>query len=187
MTNLLVECPGVHDTIHPTSGGHLPSPPPRLGTRPVVVFGLGNPTRGDDGVGHRIAERLRRDNWRDVPVHVKAHSQLLIEHVDVLHKAAAVVFVDAAVDLGPGEIAVDDVVPADSRAVSFHDLSPAVLVALTESLFGRRPHATLVRIGVATTEHAPTLSPALTDRFDHYCEVVRGAIAEHVSANHFDS
>lgn len=158
-----------------------------MGTRPVVVFGLGNPLRGDDGVGQRIAEHLWRDTWREVPVHVKTQQQLLIEHVDVLHKAAAVVFVDAAADLGPGEIAVSDVSPAESSAVSFHDLSPAVLVSLTESLFGRRPHATLVRIGVASTEPAPTLSPALADRFDHYCEVVRGAIAEHVAAHRFDS
>jgi hydrogenase maturation protease len=143
--------------------------------------------RGDDGIGHRIAEHLWCETWHEVPVHIKAQQQLLIEHVDVLHKAAVVIFVDAAVDLEPGEIVVSDVKPADSHAVSFHDLSPAVLVALAESLFGRRPQATLIRIGVESTGHAPTLSPALADRFDHYCDVVRRTITEHVAAQRFDS
>jgi hydrogenase maturation protease len=32
--------------------------PPRVGTGPALVVGLGNPDRGDDAVGHTVARRL---------------------------------------------------------------------------------------------------------------------------------
>lgn len=143
-----------------------PSPVPS-----TLLIGFGNVLRGDDGVGVRVAERLRgEDLGHDVRI-VAAH-QLLPEHVDLLRDAGRAVFVDAAADVPPGEIVAGVLVPADGAAVTFHHLTPAVLLAACAALHGHAPEAVFVRIGVACTDTSTDLSAALAARFEDYCEVV---------------
>lgn len=142
----------------------------------TLVLGLGNTLRGDDGIGVRAVEALAREPWGGVEVTFLATPQLLIEHVELLHSADRVVFVDAAVDVPPAVITASDVAPLDGAAVTFHDLTPGVLLALCRSMFGRAPTATLVRIGVESTEASTELTPALEARFEDYCGVIRAAI-----------
>lgn len=154
---------------------------------PTLLIGFGNVLRGDDGVGVRVAERLGGDDLGpDVQV-VAAH-QLLPEHVDLLRDAGLAVFVDAAADVPPGEVVAGALVPAAGAAVTFHHLTPAVLLAACAALHGRAPEAVLVRIGVACTDASTDLSLALAARFEDYCERVRqiltgGAAGERVRPN----
>lgn len=138
----------------------------------ILIFGFGNVLRADDGVGVRVAERLRDENWpADVGV-IAAH-QLLPEHADLLKGADRVVFVDAAEDVAPGEIEAGPLGPAGAPAITLHHLTPAALLAACTVLYGRAPEATFVRIGVESTETSAALSTTLAARLEACCERVR--------------
>jgi hydrogenase maturation protease len=142
----------------------------------TLLIGFGSLLRGDDGVGVRVAERLEGECLGE-GVRVVAVHQLLPEHVELLRTARRAVFVDAAEDVPPGELVAGALAPADAAAVTFHHLTPAVLLAACASLNGVAPDAILVRIGVASTETSTELSPLLASRFDGYCERVRGLLS----------
>ena len=143
---------------------------------PTLLIGFGNALRGDDGVGARLAERLEGEGLGE-GVCVVAAQQLLPEHVELLAAASRVVFVDAAVDVPPGDLVVGPLAPADAAAVTFHHLTPAVLLAACAWLHGRAPEATMVRIGAACTDTGMALSPLLASRFDAYSERVRALLS----------
>ncbi len=143
---------------------------------PTLLIGFGNVLRGDDGVGVRVAERLAEEVPGDA-VRVVAVHQLLPEHVELLAAARRVVFVDAAEDVPPAELAVDALAPADAAAITFHHLTPAVLLAACASLHGRAPDAIMVRIGVVSTDTSTELSPDLERRFEEYSERVRALLS----------
>lgn len=142
---------------------------------PVLVIGLGNALRGDDGVGIRVVETLAGEPW-PTDVSFLPTPQLLIEHVDLLRDAGHVVFVDAAVDVPPAVVVASSLEPHATAAVGFHDVTPATLLALCQAMFGRFPRATLVKIGVESVETSTALSPSLEAAFDSYCTVVRAAV-----------
>jgi hydrogenase maturation protease len=144
--------------------------------RSTLLIGFGNVLRGDDGVGVRVAERLGGEDL-GAGVRVEAAHQLLPEHMEALREADRVVFVDAAEDVAPGEIVVSALAPADAAAVTFHHLTPAVLLASCAALYGRAPDAVMVRIGVVSTGTSTDLSPAVAARFEQYCERVRDLLS----------
>ncbi len=109
----------------------------------MLVLGIGNPGRRDDGLGAAAAEQLKKRRLRGVTC--DANYQLAVE--DALACAAhdIVVFVDAGRGLRKpftfAAIGPDPRLPAMS-----HALGPAAVLALTETLYGRRPEARLLAI-----------------------------------------
>lgn len=99
----------------------------------VLVFGWGNPSRGDDALGPAfIGEAQRRDE-----VELVVDYQLQPEHALDLVGRDEVLFVDAAVDAGePFEVRE---VTADAAAsLTTHHLSPAALLHVYEKLTGQK-------------------------------------------------
>lgn len=101
----------------------------------MLIIGYGNPLRGDDAAGLAAAERLG-----GVAVH-----QLTPELAEAVAQAGAVVFLDADATLGPGEIAVKRVEPAD--VVLAHHATPAGLLQLARTVYGTVPEAWLIGMG----------------------------------------
>jgi hydrogenase maturation protease len=103
---------------------------------PVVVFGIGNPSRGDDAIGPLLAERLEREGISGVEVLVDF--QLQVEHALDLEGRRLVVFIDAAVDLDvPFELR-----PVHARrddSYTSHSLSPAAVLETYARITGREP------------------------------------------------
>lgn len=93
----------------------------------VVVFAVGNESRGDDGVGPMLLRRLEPA----LPAGARAvlDFQLQVEHALELREADLVLFVDASCGLGAAfefyEIAPE--APASSFS---HALSPSAVVAV---------------------------------------------------------
>ncbi|WP_420645032.1 hydrogenase maturation protease [Candidatus Leptofilum sp.] len=110
----------------------------------TVVIGIGNPLRGDDGVGWAVIEALREeavDNITAVSIH-----QLLPELIDQFREEAQVIFVDASIGGEPGDVTVTAVDPKMDESMASHHLDPGVLVALGIKLYGCMPPAHLVAI-----------------------------------------
>jgi hydrogenase maturation protease len=105
--------------------------------RGSVVIGMGNPMRGDDGVGRRVARLLRQR----LPSHVTVHEceGQAIELMDAWDGFAHAVVVDAARGGGiSGTVqrfeVVDEALPEAFGGVSAHGLGLAEAVGLGRAL-----------------------------------------------------
>jgi hydrogenase maturation protease len=107
-----------------------------------LVLAYGNPLRGDDGAGWRLADTLRGDPETEI---VCVH-QLAPELADRVRRADSVLFLDAAVGEAPGTVTARHLYPDPTVSELGHTMSPATLLYLTSTFYGCTPEATLVTI-----------------------------------------
>ncbi len=133
-----------------------------------LIIGIGNPTRGDDGAGPRVVERLRQER-PEGRYHVV--QQLTPELAEELASAEVVVFVDASVRVDELTITeVDRVHPAGTS----HAAWPGALLRLTERVYGRRPHdAVQVEIPAIELGFREALSPPTQHGVEQATELLR--------------
>ncbi len=115
----------------------------RTRARRVLVVGIGNPGRGDDGLGAAAVARLER---RRLPgVTCDANYQLNVEDALACAEHDAVVFIDAArglrVPFRWTEVRVETDLPAMT-----HGLGPGAVLGLCAALYGRTPEAHLLAV-----------------------------------------
>ena len=104
-------------------------------TAPVLIIGIGNPSRGDDALGPLMIERLEALNLPGVEL--LTDFQLQVEYALDLQGRRSVIFVDAAVS-GPEPYAYAAVEPEQDTSYSSHELSPAAVLHTYEKLFGAK-------------------------------------------------
>ena len=126
----------------------------------LVVIGIGNSFRRDDGVGPAVAaELIGRDLDGLRVITCAAETAALLDAWD---GAALAVLVDAVLGGEPGRVrrcSLDYL--ADAVPVSSHDLSVRQAYDLGRAL-GRAPQSVLVvTVDVADTGHGQGLSPAV--------------------------
>jgi hydrogenase maturation protease len=115
-----------------------------------LVIGIGNPLRGDDGVGALLAE----------PVGGRNVQQLTPELAAELAELEAVVFIDAWLAPVGAAPQLTVITPAAGAAES-HRLEPAQLLAISQALYGRSPQAHLLRVPAYGFDHGTALSAEL--------------------------
>ena len=92
---------------------------------PLLVIGIGNPSRGDDALGPLAIERLAA---LDLPgTELLTDFQLQVEHALDLVGRREVVFIDAAAS-GPEPFSFAPASPAPDASAFSHALSPAALL-----------------------------------------------------------
>ncbi len=129
---------------------------------PALVIGYGNPLRGDDGAGWRVAQILE-EKWAgpNGPAHLFCH-QLTPEVVLELREVRRVLFVDASATGVPGTFDLHRIEPrADPGASISHHVSPETLLQLTLQLFGAAPEAWMLTVAAADFEPVNQLSPVV--------------------------
>ncbi len=107
------------------------------GTRKVLIACLGNPDRGDDGVGAIVAERLAGRLPRDVVVLARSGDMLSL--IEDWARADVLICVDAAAPMGaPGRIHRVDLatysLPRDLSFTSSHAFGVAEAIELARAL-----------------------------------------------------
>ena len=114
---------------------------------PTLVFGIGNPSRGDDAIGPLIIERLEREQsaGRLPGVDLLTDFQLQPEHVLDLRGRARVIFVDASMR-GTEPYRLSPVRACDAGTHSTHSTSPEGLLLIYRSLYGASPCAELMAV-----------------------------------------
>lgn len=135
-----------------------------------VAVGIGNLLRSDDGVGIRIVEALGPRSGPDIAV--KTVHQLTPELAEALQGAPRVAFVDAALDLKPGEVSVRVVEPEAGLFSTPHALTPAEVLAVVRYLGSAAPAARWFTVGVACVDHGVTLSRLVADAMEPAAERV---------------
>ncbi len=122
-----------------------------------LVIGVGNPLRGDDGVGAAVARAVAHVER----VWALAVTQLTPELGEALAAAPLAVIVDARVDLPPGSIHQERLTGTEARrhaAVLGHHLAPAQLVDLTRLAYGWVPPVFVVGVGACDFDRIGALS-----------------------------
>ena len=125
----------------------------------LLLFGYGNPDRGDDGAAYHIfkklfaAERIDEDlifssdviHLND-KVDVIFNFQLLPEYADLLTEYDRVVFIDAHTADIEEELKLQPLKADFQHSPFTHHFSPSSCLAVAESLAGKAPQAWLLSI-----------------------------------------
>ena len=134
----------------------------------ALVIGYGSALRGDDAVGHHVAEAV---HLRALPgVEARSLHQLGPELAVDLGGVDLVVFVDA--DVQAERIVVRRVHPAEGSGGTTHHMRPEVLLAMTASLALPVPTAVVVGVPVTDLGLSETLSADAAIAVDRAVEVV---------------
>ncbi len=111
---------------------------------PILVFGWGNPSRGDDALGPLLVERIEA---LALPgVECLTDFQLQVEHALDLQGRRRILFVDASVSVA-APFAAEAIRAVKDTSYSSHAMTPqAVLAVYGEVMGGDPPAATLLAI-----------------------------------------
>jgi hydrogenase maturation protease len=124
--------------------------------KPVLVLGVGNTLRSDDGAGVRAAEQI---GVRRPHIDVETAHQLMPDHAERFRHYRRVMIMDASVRAQEATISRLEA-GEQSSSIHSHESSPADLLMLCQSLYGEAPEEiVLVEIPVSTFAFGETLSP----------------------------
>ncbi len=135
----------------------------------VLVIGYGNTLRGDDGAGVRAAEHLGRlhPSWT-----VLTMQELSPEVAEAVARAAAVLFIDASARATGLELSA--VLPDGAPGAWSHALSPASVLTLARTLYGRAPDRSfLLELAASSFAFSESLSPATEALMDECARKVQ--------------
>jgi hydrogenase maturation protease len=120
----------------------LPRPDVARLPAPLLVFGWGNPSRGDDALGPLFVERLQQRLGAAAGVECLTDFQLQVEHALDLAGRQRVLLVDASLGAAaPFEVSA--VRPSrDATSFATHAVSPQALLQVFVELNGHAPPPT---------------------------------------------
>lgn len=154
--------------------------PPR--PAPVLVFGYGNPSRGDDALGPefvRIASERFAGHISRGALEVLTDFQLQVEHALDLEGRARVYFVDATAS-GDGPFSVTRVSAARDATFTTHLLSPAsVLHTYLEVVAAPPPECWLLAVGGQDFELGAPMSARAAANLEAALEAFGGLLEGH--------
>lgn len=107
----------------------------------LLIFGYGNPGRGDDALGPMLVERIAELKLAQITC--QYDMQLLVEHVTDLIGFDHVFFVDADMSCtAPYEFS--SVVAEKDDSYTSHALTPAALLYIYLQIYGHEPPPTFI-------------------------------------------
>lgn len=125
--------------------------------RKILLVGIGNCGRGDDGLGWSFVEAITDGNYHFLDYEYRY--QLQVEDADLIAAYDTVIFVDASQEVIREGFEITPCVPAGPYSFTTHALDPGAVVYLTNTLFHKYPAAYVLAIyGVAWELHCG-LSP----------------------------
>lgn len=144
--------------------------------KPILVFGYGNLSRGDDAVGPLLLEylELHADLSR---VELLTDFQLQIEHALDLQNREWVMFIDAAVNLTE-PFGFRRLTPCKDNSYTSHAMSPAALMQVyVDITLQSPPPVFLLSIKTESFELGEDLSASCADNLRQACEFARRLVA----------
>lgn len=150
-------------------------------TAPVVVFAVGNPSRGDDAIGPVLAERVRAwlaaSGLADV-VDVIEDFQLQIEHALDLQGRSLALFIDAG-EGTPSPLTLEPAGPSALASHSTHALTPEAVLEVYRRTEGvEPPRAFVLCVRGEDFELGAPLTAAAGERADLAMEVLGELLAD---------
>ena len=146
----------------------------------ILIIGIGNPLRGDDGLGWHLIQVLAQ-TYASIPdIAVQHVQQLTLDLVEPVGQAKLVVFVDARLGDELGKITVDPI-QANSRLDSpiSHFFDPDTLLSAVQGLYGKHPEAVVVSVTSNLFDITEELSPTVEKKIPDVVEIIADLIAAH--------
>jgi hydrogenase maturation protease len=137
-----------------------------LKARPLIVLGIGNPLRGDDAIGHRLAETLAPLSGDGFQAHAVGTAVENVMHLVREAAGGTLLLVDAVFDesLAEGSWALYPVDRLDSACHSAHTIPLSLLISYWQNeVPGIQVH--FLGISIRTSVDMAPLSPALQRAF----------------------
>jgi hydrogenase maturation protease len=135
----------------------------------VLVIGIGNPLRSDDGVGPYIADCIEAKGLSGVKVWVT--QQLNIEDLERMLEFNRVILADASLE-GPLLDFHPVVKSAGSQLSSSHHLSAEMFVNLASSIYNKELHMHLCSLKGNNFEVGDKISPNVLQRAQEAVELI---------------
>lgn len=130
---------------------------------PLLIFGYGNPSRGDDALGPLLLERLEGLN---LPyIELLTDFQLQVEHALDLKGRERILFVDASVSCST-PYTFSHLLAKKDESYTTHVMSPMALLHSYIQLYGDPPPAYLLQIRGAYFELGKSLSKLATENLE---------------------
>ncbi len=109
----------------------------------IIVFGIGNTLREDDGVGFLATQRLQ-SHFENVKF--ESTHQLLPEHAQMLSEHDHAIFIDVENGEFDGKINIKEIFPHDEYRVGIvnHKSSPEALLGLSLDIYEKAPSSSFV-------------------------------------------
>ncbi len=130
---------------------------------PILIIGIGNPSRGDDALGPLLIERLETLHLPDVEL--LTDFQLQVEFALDLQGRQQVIFIDASLNATP-PFEFSSVTAVEDSSYSSHALSPGAVLHAYRKLFGEPPPAFVLAIRGEAFELGEGLSEAAVDNLE---------------------
>lgn len=145
-------------------------------TAPLLVFGYGNPSRGDDALGPLLLERLAALSLPHVEL--LTDFQLQVEHAVDLQGRECVLFIDASVSCPPPYEFVHLGAQKDTSYTS-HAMSPAAVLHAYNELYGPPPPGYLLAVRGERFELGEPLSEAASNNLEAAFGLLENLCADH--------
>ncbi len=110
----------------------------------LLIIGIGNSGRRDDGLGWAFLNSVEKMNLPDLQLVYRY--QLQIEDVALMLDYEQVLFVDAFRGILTDGFQISDVLPSRKFEFTTHSLSPEAILFLCEDLYGKQPNAQVLAI-----------------------------------------
>lgn len=144
--------------------------------KPILIFGYGNLSRGDDAVGPLLLEHL--EQFVDLSqIELLCDFQLQIEHALDLQERELVIFVDASV-ASDKAFAFKRLQACRDNSYTTHAMSPASLLQVFESVTGQTaPPSFLFSIKAKSFELGEPLSSTATTNLQQACQFAENLLS----------
>lgn len=144
--------------LHPAALQPLYLCPANMNTTPhILVIGIGNSLRGDDAVGHWLADKIKADALPFVTV--QTMHQLHIEVLEQLQQYTHVMVIDAAIQNEPVLLTAIDAQDTPAHTES-HQADVVTLMQLHRNLYQQPIDWYTLRIAAQQFEMGTAISPA---------------------------
>ncbi len=143
----------------------------------VLIVGIGNPLRSDDGLAWHAARRLEHElTGQDVEI-LTCH-QLTPDLAEAASRSELLILVDACAEGAPGTLAMKPVAPLASSSSFTHDFSLDTLLKTTQSLYGACPQAVALTVAAESFAYGSELSPCVSAAIPSLVARVRALVSE---------
>jgi hydrogenase maturation protease len=124
----------------------------------ALIIGIGNPLRGDDGLGWHAVEKLSELFWREEAETLICH-QLTPELAETVARASRVIFIDAHIGSPAGMIRVNRLTSASPPDWPLtHCLDPQALLQYCHAIYQTWPEAWAISMAGASYDYSEALS-----------------------------
>lgn len=151
-------------------------------TKKILILGIGNTLRGDDGAGIYVAGEIEKMNIPGVSVRIL--QQLHTELVEVMTAYDTIIIADASVNEQPLEF-YELGEPGTQAAASSHHTSAALLAGLADRLYQKHPQILICSIKGENFDMEEGLSSLTLARADKAVLLIKKWISNLKSAQPF--